>query len=148
MLNKTYNINISENTNQYEFFSVGKNGEILKVVTLSEANIKGFYDLAMTDYDPSRNYFDDLSVSNNGDTSVILATVAYCIVDFLNRNTEAAILATGSTHSRNRLYRIAISTNIDNIKSGYKIYGLKDKKWEIFQKNVDYIGFLIKKINN
>jgi hypothetical protein len=54
MQNETYGIGISADATQYEFLSVGSNGTIHKIVTFTEANYKGFYDLSLTDYDSER----------------------------------------------------------------------------------------------
>lgn len=55
----------------------------------------------------------------------------------------------GSTVTRTRLYRIAISTNLEELSSKFDILGLRSLEWQPFEKNTDYSAFLfrLKKVN-
>jgi hypothetical protein len=145
MLNPVYDIEVTEDRTQFEFISEGNNGKFTKVVVIAETNYHNLYNLSLTDYDATTNSFDDLSVSNNGDTLKILATVAQCIVYFLEQYPNARIYATGSTLSRNRLYRMGISSNYDLIEKEYIVLGQTNQSWVFFSKNTNYDAFLITK---
>jgi hypothetical protein len=145
MLNPIYDIEVTDDRTQFEFVSEGINGKFTKVVLIAETNYHNLYNLSLTDYDETTNFFDDLSVSNNGDTLKILATVAQCVVYFLEQYPNGRIYATGSTLSRNRLYRMGISSNYDLIEKEYTILGQIKQDWEIFNKNTNYDAFLITK---
>jgi hypothetical protein len=62
-----------------------------------------------------------LSISNNGDSPKVLATVASTVYAFLERYPDAYVFATGSTNSRTRLYRMGISANYLEIRKDFNI---------------------------
>jgi hypothetical protein len=145
MKNPIYDIDVAEDGTQFEFVSEGKNGKFIKKVVIAETNYHNLYNLSLTDFNAKTNYFDDLSVSNNGDTLKILATVAQCVVYFFENYPDPRIYATGSTLSRNRLYRMGISNHYELIAIDYLIFGQSNNSWEHFQKNTNYDAFLITK---
>ncbi|MEY5047603.1 MAG: hypothetical protein RLZZ175_962 [Bacteroidota bacterium] len=142
MLDNQYETKISANYQNFEFISEGPNGLITKVVHYSETNLKGYYNLGFGDKDTLTGFVSDISVSNNGDMNKVLSTVATTLFIFIRKYPEATVIATGSTDVRTRLYRIGISNNLEKIEKEFVIMGLKDGKWEIFQKNIDYGAFL------
>lgn len=89
----------------FEFISEGPNGSILKVILFEEMAVKGFYNLALGDKDLDTGRINDLSVSNNGDSVKILATVVASLYEFTNHYPHAWITATGSTLSRTGFIR-------------------------------------------
>lgn len=102
------------------------------------------YNLAFGDYDEMKREINDLSVTNNGDSLKVLATVAATVYDFLKAHKNAWIIATGSTAVRTRLYRMGITNNLDEISKDFFIFGFTDKEeWLPFIPNEDYSAFLI-----
>jgi hypothetical protein len=87
----------------YEFVSEGPNGRIAKMVEYTETATEGVFNLAFGDYDEITNSINDLSVTNNGDSLKVLATVASTVYAFFNKHPNAYIVATGSTNVRTRL---------------------------------------------
>ena len=144
MLNDHYNIEISKDFKTYEFISVGLKGSITKVIRYSEINVKGFYNLGFGDKDPITGFISDLTVSNNGDSQKVLATVAATLYTFTNENPDAVVIATGSTEARTRLYRMGITNNLEEIEKDFIIMGLTETHWEVFRKNITYGAFLIR----
>src|SRR5690554_1018587 len=59
---------------------------------------------------------DDKTVSNNGDSEKVLATVVATVYAFSDKYPDSWIFATGSTKARTRLYRMGITRYIDEIK--------------------------------
>ena len=57
--------------------------------------------------------FDGLTVTNNGDSKKVLATVASTLFTFTDLYPNAHILAVGATYARTRLYRMGIANNFD-----------------------------------
>jgi hypothetical protein len=104
MLDNFYEVGISEDFQTFEFESVGIKGKITKVVRFSEINVKGYYNLGFGDKDPITNFISDLTVSNNGDSQKVLATVAAILFAFTDRYPEATVIDTRSTETRTRLY--------------------------------------------
>jgi hypothetical protein len=135
--------------NIYEFTSEGKNGLIRKMVEFQKTEAEGIFNLAFGDYDERTQAIDDLKVTNNGDSQKVLATVASIVFVFMEKHSRAMIYATGSTDTRTRLYRMGISTNIQEIKADFNVYGLRlEGLWEEFAIGEDYQAFLISKIEN
>ena len=143
MLNNHYQVEISLDFQTFEFVSVGTKGSVTKVVRYSEINVKGFYNLGFGDKDPLTGYLSDLSVTNNGDSQKVLATVAATLYAFTDKYPRAVVIATGSTQARTRLYRMGISNNIKAIEKDFVILGLTEKHWEPFQKNITFSAFLV-----
>lgn len=133
----------------FEFVSVGPKGQIPKLVKYSETNLKGLFNLAFGDKDQKTGEINDTIISNNGDSEKVLAIVVATLYAFTDQHADAYVLATGSTKSRTRLYRMGITKYLDEIRKDYNIYGLRDDKWENFEKETNYEAFLaIRKKNN
>jgi hypothetical protein len=132
----------------YEFTSVGPKGNIKKIVEYSPTSIENVYNLAFGDYDESTDGINDKSVTNNGDSQKVLATVTSTVYAFTGKYPNAWIHATGSTTVRTRLYRMGITNNLNEIANDFRIYGLKDDFWEEFVVGEDYEAFLITRKTN
>ena len=134
--------------NYYEFYSEGPNGKIKKVVEYfqfkdMQAEV---FNLSFGDWDSATHCINDLATTNNGDRDKVLATVAATVIQFMEIHPNAILIATGSTSSRNRLYQMAISKFLYEIKKLFHIEGFADDDWHPFRENTNYDGFLLKKI--
>ena len=131
----------------YEFVSEGPKGQIRKMVEYTETGTDNVYNLAFGDYNEETKSIDDYSITNNGDSLKVLATVASTVYAFTDKYPNAWIFATGSTAVRTRLYRMGITNNIDEIAVDFNIYGLTTTEniWEKFIIGEDYEAFLITK---
>ena len=140
----------SESTLQfYEFISEGPKGLIKKMVIYTETTTENVYNLGFGDYDESTNGINDLSVTNNGDSLKVLATVASTVYAFTEKYPNAWILATGSTSVRTRLYRMGITNNLAEIETDYIVFGYtKNEEWEKYVVGEDYEPFLLTKKEN
>lgn len=138
-----YPFTILDEAHRFDFLSIGKTA-IQKVVFYFTTEIPGFYNLVLAEIDPDGE-LNIYSVSNNGDMKFILSTVYKTIVCFLDKNPQAIICFTGSTPPRTRLYRAAISLNLNDLQGDFDIYGAFDheKCPEVFCKNKNYKGFFI-----
>jgi hypothetical protein len=146
MQNDRYKVEVSFDLQTFEFTSEGPKGNILKVVSYSQINVKGFYNLGFGDKDEITGFVSDLTVTNNGDSRKVLATVAATLYAFTMEKPDAAIIATGSTAARTRLYRMGIANNLEEISKDFTVLGLTESlNWEIFRKNITYGAFLIRK---
>lgn len=126
----------------FEFISEGSKGLIRKRIQFTLINREQVYNLAFGDKDPLSGQIDDLSVSNNGDSEKVLATVVAAVYAFLDKNPQAWVFASGSTGARTRLYRIGITKHFDEIKEDFNIYGQVMDDWQAFEKGKDYQAFL------
>jgi hypothetical protein len=146
MLPGRYELKSSERQTIYEFVSVGRKGQIRKVIQYSNTNLKDFYNLGFGDINESTSEIDDTVVSNNGDMPKVLATVAASTIAFTNEYPQAWIYATGSTDSRTRLYQRSVEKMFSEISKHFEVYGLFNNNWEEFiPKTKEYTAFLIKR---
>lgn len=130
----------------YEFLSEGPKGLIKKMVEYTETGTENVYNLGFGDYDEQAGGINDLSVTNNGDSLKVLATVASTVYAFTEKYPDAWILATGSTAVRTRLYRMGITNNLAEITVDFIVLGYtKEENWEEFIVGEDYEAFLLKK---
>lgn len=133
----------------YEFISEGPKGQIKKIVEYSETGTENVYNLGFADYDETSKTINDISVTNNGDSLKVLATVASTVYAFTQKNPKAWILATGSTKVRTRLYRMGITNNLAEISEDFKVFGLDSNgNWNEFIVGEDYEAFLLTKKEN
>ena len=145
MLDNHYKVDTSPDFETFEFTSVGSKGNITKVVRYTEINVKGYYNLGFGDKDPITGFISDLSVTNNGDSQKVLATVAATLYAVIEYHPGAYIIATGSTEARTRLYRMGITNNLEAIEKDFFIFGLTAADWKPFRKNIAYGAFLVYK---
>lgn len=137
----------SDNTfTVFEFKSEGAKGTIPKLISFSETDLSGLFNLAFGDLDKKTGEINDSVISNNGDRDKILATIVASVYSFTNRYPTAWVYATGSTHARTRLYRMGITKYMVEIKNDFMIYGMRDSEWEIFEKGIAYDAFLVKRL--
>lgn len=101
--------------------------------------------LALGDYDPLTGEVDDQSVSDNGDTAKILATIFSITHQFLSNNPSYLVYFQGNTPARNRLYRMAINQAAAELTSYFSLFGLHQDSWERFSPNRPYESYLIGK---
>ena len=145
MNQERYSFKTDATATVYEFVSDGTKGQIPKLVIFQAMRLENYYNLAFGDKDTLTNDLNDLTVSNNGDTHMVLATVAATVIDFTNRYPDAWVFATGSTVSRTRLYRIGIANNLNEVEGLFEVLGLVNEYWQTFEKNTNYEAFLIKR---
>jgi len=108
----------------FEFVSEGTKGQIKKMVQYTDTGTENVFNLAFGDYDENTNNINDISITNNGDSTKVLATVASTVYAFIEKHPNAWIFATGSTVVRTRLYRMGITNNIEEIIADFDVYGL------------------------
>jgi hypothetical protein len=122
-LNKTrYQYKAEDHFEYFEFYSEGPKGVVKKVVEYQKTSDENVYNLAFGDYDEVAKGIDDLSVTNNGDSLKVLATVASTVYAFTDKHPKVMIIATGSTAVRTRLYRMGITNNLEEISQDFAIF--------------------------
>jgi len=132
----------------FEFISEGPKGTIRKMVHFQETNEPGLYNLAFGDKNSGTDELDDLSVSNNGDSEKVLATVVAALYAFFDRHPDAFVYATGSTAARTRLYRMGITRFREEMELDFHLFGQVGDKFEPFETGREYIGFLAQRKNS
>ncbi len=147
-IEERYEIEINEVNSDFEFTSVGKKGEIRKVVRFSSYGIPNVVNLGFGDKNLVTGELDDKVITDNGDFEKILATVGLTVYIFSNLNPHTVITFKGTNKARMRLYRIAISKFIERISEDFDVYGLTQTGWFPFERNTSYKGFLLQRKNN
>jgi hypothetical protein len=129
----------------FVFESVGPKGTIKKSVIFSliDEQLGNIYNLSFGDRCHTKSGINDKVVSNNGDRTKVLATVALTVLEFFKNFPDAIVYIEGSTPSRTRLYQIGISTYLMEIYEFFDIYGLRNGKLEKFRTGTNYDAFLI-----
>ena len=88
-----YQLKAESGFTRFEFISEGTKGAIRKLIEFQATTDPEVYNLAFRDKDPSTGNMNDLAVTNNGDTEMVLATV------FFDNYPVAYVYATGSTNA-------------------------------------------------
>jgi hypothetical protein len=145
VIERIYDVVASNDWLIYEFVSIGPKGNIPKTVIyqLIDENI---YNLAFGDKDSTFGNIDDLVVTDNQDTEIVLATVASTLFDFFENYEGTIVLAKGSTQSRTRLYRRYLTILLAIIEQNFLLLGELNGEVERFEKNKEYTSFLITKL--
>lgn len=127
----------------YEFVSRGVKGNVEKLVVYTKTKVYGTFNLGFGDKIYATEDFDDVAITNNGDSFKVMVTVAATLYPFTEKYPNAKIFVAGSTKSRTRLYRMAISNNLEMISRDFYVYGFKDHVWEEFTTGIDYDAFIV-----
>jgi hypothetical protein len=102
------------------------------------------YNLALGDVQENGE-IDDSMVSDNNDRDLVLATVIQTLLLFFQHYPKRAVYIEGNDDRRTRLYRAAISRELDNARDLFDIYGVyENSNFERFTPNRPYIAFLIR----
>jgi len=126
----------------FEFISEGPNGLMRKLIQFQETNQPDLFNLAFGNKNSETGEIDDLSVSNNGDSEKVLATVVSALYAFFDKHPGAFVYATGSTPARTRLYRMGITRFYGEIVEDFELYGQIGDKFYEFKPGTVYTGFL------
>ncbi len=122
---------------EYWFVSIGKRN-VIKCIHFSVIDLNTqLYNLSLVDWQIETLSLSDKIITNNGDTSMVLNTVAYGIYCFFQIIPDATIYFSGNSNSRNRLYRMQINNNRELWEHDYQV--------DIIQNSENEIGFYCKK---
>ena len=145
MSTEKYHLKAESGFTRFEFISEGPKGAIRKLIEFQETTNPLVYNLAFGDFDAQTEKIDDLSVSNNGDTEKILATVVNAIYTFFNKYPDVFVYATGSTKARTRLYRMGLTRFYEERKKDFYLYGQVGDDFIEFKNGNEYDGFLVQR---
>jgi hypothetical protein len=142
MNTEKYALKSESNFTTFEFISEGPNGLIRKIVQFQHTNEPNLFNLAFGDKDAETGKMDDLSISNNGDSEKVLATVIAALYAFFDKYPSAFVYATGSTKARTRLYRMGITKFYEEMLEDFYLYGQIGDDFFEFKIGETYSGFL------
>jgi hypothetical protein len=137
-------IHVTDDFENFEFVSTGKNGDVLKRVSFTRTEDHTVYNLAFGDVDGD-NEINDYAVTDNGDRNKVLTTIAAIVGIYTRRFPDRWIIFKGSTEERMRLYRMAVGLHLEELSSLYEISAFVDEEIVAFQKNMKINAFLIKR---
>jgi hypothetical protein len=126
----------------YTFTSISADKRVQKVVLLTETEHLNLYNVALLDVLNSGALCDQ-SETRNQDMPKVLATTFNIIERFLSINKNFRVIFKGSEEKRQRLYRIVISKNLNDLSRKYIILGLTKEHPEHFQPNQVYDFYII-----
>jgi hypothetical protein len=129
----------------FEFTSAGPKGFVRKIILYSPTEVRNYFNLGFGDMDMVSGEISDRSITNNGDSLQVLATVAYTVYVFTARYPNACIIAKGSTPARTRLYRMGLANQLTEVATDFEVYGRRNNRWQVFRKNVDYSAFMVRR---
>lgn len=131
---------------EYEFNSIGPKGSIRKLIQFTDIGDATF-NLAFGNKKADGS-IDDLARDDNKDRNKILATVVTVLKLFFGEHPDKCVFFTGSSPERTRLYRMAITLNLDELSIDFEIIGKLGDKNDFrnvpFEKGINYFGFLVK----
>ena len=129
-----YHLKAEKELTIFEFISEGPKGDVPKLIEFTETNLSGFFNLAFGDRNELTGKLDDKVITNNNDAEKVLATVVSAVYAFTDKYPDAWVYATGSTASRNRLYRMGIVKYLEEVKNDFHIFGeLADNWYELIR---------------
>jgi hypothetical protein len=140
-----YELKAGRNLTTFEFLSEGPKGKIVKLIQFQEMNLPNLYNLAFGDKNPITSDIDDMTVTDNGDSEKVLATVVAAIYAFADKYPEAWVYATGATEARTRLYRMGINRYFDIAQEDFDIMGQFQNEWEWYEKGKSYQAFAVQR---
>lgn len=126
----SYKLSANADLTLFEFTSTGKNGIIQKAIKYTQTSNQqvynmGFGDIIYSNEQTGEVEIDDEAVSNNGDISKVLASVASSVYAFTERYPDALILFGGSNKAKMRLYRMILSKHFNAITKTFLLFGAK-----------------------
>lgn len=147
MLLDKYDFEANETFDRFTFESRGKNGIIKKTVYYDARfrlpNGEVIYNLGFGDWNDVTNNSTDTSVSNNGDRNKVLATVAFTLLEFNEKNGSIPVYAEGTTPAKTRLYQMGVNAHLQEIQTLFNVYGRLNGIWEAFKPGCNYEAFLV-----
>ena len=140
-----YKITSSEDGLWNEFESISEDKIVKKAVgyyLFTENNID-YAELSFGDITKNGN-IDLKVVTDNKDFTFVIGTVIITLYRFFELYPNKIVVFTGSSSSRNRLYRAIIGKLFDEGKIYFDILGITfEGETETFEKNKDYLAFQI-----
>jgi hypothetical protein len=140
-----YHLKAESGFTRFEFVSEGKKGTVRKLIEFQKTNNPDVFNLAFGDFNEKTQDFDDLAITDNGDTDKVLITVVQAVFIFYTKYPNVFVFACGSTEARTRLYRMGITRYYEEMKKDFYLYGQIGDNFVEFEIGKEYEGFLVQK---
>lgn len=127
---------------EHEFISEGPKGCIKKIVRYQKIG-DNLYNLGFGDIDEITSEMNDMVVTNNNDSTKVLATVVATLYAFTFQYPNVSVMAVGSTPARTRLYQMGISKFRKIICVDFEVFAFQNGRVEPFVPSRNYESFLV-----
>lgn len=138
----------SKDSLEFGFTSEGPRGKFKKIVQFTQTDDPSIFNLGFGDKLENGD-IDDLIRNDNKDRNKILATIVAIIYEFTSIYSDKNVFFSGSTPERTRLYRMAISLNLNELEKDFEIFGVNFDGYRyvvnLFESNKNYDGFIVKR---
>lgn len=131
---------------QFDFESISDWKVVKKRIIYSNTGTSGLYNLALVDVETDGR-LSDKTRTNNDDLAKVIATTYQTLLTFFQNHPNNLVIFRGSDEEgvRNRLYRVVISRELDELNSLFDVYGVYENAMvEPFERNKSYIAFIIR----
>ena len=140
-----YVIEFTDDRSYYWFTSKNVLGEgsVIKIVRIQPTAIPGRYNLALGDVVGGVEIYDNRT--RHGDLIKVFGTIAKIVLDFTTVYPQAEIAVKTNNPIKQRLYRMNISNNLEEIRKIFIVYGKTDENepFTEFQKGKNYLSILV-----
>ncbi|GGH39796.1 hypothetical protein GCM10007423_34410 [Dyadobacter endophyticus] len=138
-----YDVKVLEEGCRFDFLSIGYTATH-KAILYKETEIPFLYSLTLAEVQWDGKLSARIN-NSNADVKPTMATVFNTIETFTTANPRAIVGFTGNTDAKTRLYRIAISRDLDKFLGKYMIWGVRSDngKREPFEPNQPYQFFFV-----
>lgn len=138
-----YDVKVLEDGCRFDFLSIGYTATH-KAILYKETEIPFLYSLTLAEVQWDGKLSTTIN-NSNADVKPTMATITKTIETFTAANPRAVIVFMGNTDAKTRLYRIAISRDLDKLLEKYVIWGIRNDngKRELFEPNQPYQYFFV-----
>lgn len=138
-----YDVKVLEDGCRFDFLSIGYTATH-KAILYRETKIPFLYSLTLAEVQWDGKLSATIN-NSNADVKPTMATISKTIETFTAANPRAVVGFMGNTDAKTRLYRIAISRDLDKFLGKYLIWGVRSDngKRELFEPNQPYEYFFV-----
>ena len=138
-----YDVKVLEDGWRFDFLSIGYSATH-KAILYQETEIPFLYSLTLAEVQRDGRLSTTIN-NSNADVKPTMATISKTIETFTAANPRAVIGFMGNTDAKTRLYRIAISRDLDKFLEKYLIWGVRSDNGEreLFEPNQPYEYFFV-----
>ncbi|WP_342088213.1 DUF6934 family protein [Dyadobacter sp. OTU695] len=119
-----YDVKVLEDGCRFDFLSIGYTATH-KAILYKETEIPFLFSLTLAEVQWDGKLSTTIN-NSNADVKPTMATITKTFETFTAANPRAVIVFMGNTDAKTRLYRIAISRDLDKLLEKYVIWGIRN----------------------
>lgn len=138
-----YNLKVLDDGFRFDFLSLGYTATH-KAIIFDETEMPFLYSLTLVEVQWDGKLSATIN-NSNADVKPTMTTVFKAIETFTTNNPRAIVGFQGNTEAKTRLYRIAITRDLDKFLDKFLIWGIRSDtgKRELFKPDQPYQFFLV-----